>query len=124
MHGLILSLKSKNVLGALAPSLPVRRVDVSENMRNTLLEVLNGIAIGVKVTGTIPLPVEVVRSFQGVVAVDGDEKLDTIAVCLHHEDVEAVQHSIIPVTWVTALEAVEGVDWGSLDSSRLAYLNS
>lgn len=97
---------------------------MSKNMRNTLLEVLNGIAIGVKVTGTIPLPVEVLRTFQGVVAVDGDEKLDTIAVCLHHEGVETVQHSIIPVAGATALETIEGVDWGSLDSSRMAYLNS
>lgn len=121
MHGFVLSLERENVFRALAPGLAVGGVDMGENMGNPLLEVRNGISICVEITGTIPLPIKVVRSLESIVAVNGDEKLDAIAVRLYHEGIQAVEHGIIPFIGVRALKAIEGVDWGSLHSSRLAY---
>lgn len=120
MHGFVLSLKREDVLRALAPGLAIGRIDVGKNMGNPLLEVLNCIAVSVEVAGTIPLPIEVIRGLKSIVAMDGDEKLNTIAVRLHHEVIQAVQHGIIPVIRTTPLKTIEGIDWSSLHSPRLA----
>ena len=65
-------------------------------MSNAVLKVPNGIGVGVEVSSTIPLPVEIFVALESVIAVDRDEKLDAIAVRLDHELVKAVQHSVIP----------------------------
>lgn len=121
MHGFVLSLECENVFRALAPGLAIGGVDMGKNMGNPLLEISNGIAIGVEITSTIPLSIEVIRSLESIVAVDGDEKLDAITVRLDHEGIQAVQHGIIPCIRVRPLKTVEGVDRGPLHSSRLAY---
>lgn len=90
MHGFVLSLERKNILRAFAPSLAICGIDVGENMGNPLLEISDCIAIGVEITGAIPLPIKVVRSLESIVAVNGDEKLDAIAVRLNHEGIQAV----------------------------------
>lgn len=60
VHGLILSFKSKDVLAALAPGLPVVRIDVGENMKDPVLKLLPGIGICVETTRAIPSTIEVI----------------------------------------------------------------
>lgn len=120
MHGLILCLKSKDVLGALAPGLAVVRIHVGQDMRNAVLEVIDRIAVGVKVSRTVPFTVEVGIGRKSIVAVDGDEKLDSVCMRVGHEVVKAFKNGVIPASRATSLQTIERVDGSILGFSRLA----
>lgn len=90
MHGFVLSLKSKDILRALGPRLPILGVLVCKNMSNSLLELGNGLGIGIKVTSAVILAIKVTVALQSIVAVDGDKQLDAVAMGLCHEIVKPV----------------------------------
>lgn len=114
MHGFVLSLEREDVLGALSPGLPICRVDVSKNMRDSILEVLDCVGIGVEIASTIPLSVEVSITLEGVVAVDRDHKLNAVVVGFDHKLVETVEDGVIPSRRRITLKRREGIDYCTL----------
>ncbi|KAI6762523.1 hypothetical protein HG530_008503 [Fusarium avenaceum] len=90
VHGFVLSLESKDVFRALGPRLSILGVLVRKNMSNSLLELFNGLGIGIEVAGTVPLAVEVFVTLKSIIAVDGDKELDAIVMGLCHEVVKPV----------------------------------
>ena len=114
VHGLVLCLEGENVLGALSPSLAIVGVDMAEYVSDPRLEVGDGIAVGIEISGSVPLPVKVAAALQGVVAVDGDQEFDAVTVGLYHETIQAFEDRVIPRVWTVALQAVEGIDVSSL----------
>jgi hypothetical protein len=120
MHCLVLSFERENVLRALCPGFAVCRVDMREDMGNAIFELVDGVCIGVKITRSVVLPIEVAVGLKGIVTVNGDEKLDAVGFRFDHELVQAVQHSIIVLGRGTTLERGETVDWCALPGARLA----
>lgn len=120
MHGLILSLKRKDILGAILPGLSIAGIDMRQDMGNTVLKVPHGVAVGVKVARPIPIAVEIAVSLESVVAVNRNHQLDAMAGCLDHEAIQALQHSIVPAAGVGSFEAVVWVDVGALLAVLLA----
>lgn len=121
MHGLVLSLKSEYVLGALTPGLAVGGVDVCKDMSNTILELADSVCVRVEITSTVVLSIEVVVSFQGVVAVDRDGKLDPVTMRFDHKRVETIQNCVVVCRRRISLNTREAVDLSALSISRLAY---
>ena len=105
MHGFVLGLECKDVLRALRPGLAGRRIDVSKHMVNAVLELGNRIFVCVEVSSAIPLPVEVFFALQRIVAVDGNQKLDAVAMCFDHEFIETVEDSVVPSRGRVSLES-------------------
>lgn len=89
-------------------------------MSNSLLELGNGLSIGIEVADAVPLAIEVTVTLKSIVAVNRDEKLDAIVMGLCHEVVKPVQNSIVPVIRTCALQAIEAVDGRALCIARLA----
>lgn len=59
MHGFVLRFEGEYVLRALGPWLAIVGIDVSHDVSDTILKILNGVAVGVEVTGAIPFTIKV-----------------------------------------------------------------
>jgi hypothetical protein len=94
---------------------------VCKNVGDTILELANSFTVGVKVAGTVPCPVEATVVFKSIIAVNRNEKLDTMVMGLDHKVVESVQDSIIPIIGARALQTFEVVDRRSLRRSGLTF---
>jgi len=95
VHGLILSLKCKYVLGALSPGFAVCGIDMCKNMGNAVFELADRVGVCVEVASAVVFSVEVTVAFKGVVAMDRDLELDTIALGFDHEFIQTVQNCVI-----------------------------
>lgn len=69
---------------------------MGEYVRHAIFEVSDCLAIGVEFACSIPLSVEVFIAFESIIAVDGDEELDAVAMRFHHKFVETVEHCVVP----------------------------
>jgi hypothetical protein len=105
MHGLVLCLEGEDVLRALRPGLAVVRVHVSHYMGHTVLVVAQSLCVCVEVAGAVVLPVEVSVAFEGVVAVERNDKLDPVALGVVHEVVQAVENGVVVFARRVAFEA-------------------
>jgi hypothetical protein len=94
---------------------------VCKDMSNAVFELADSVRVGVEVTCPIPLPVKVTVGLEGVVAVNGDEKLDALGLSFHHELVQAVQYGVVIFGRRAALKRGKAVDRRSLPSARLAF---
>lgn len=86
----VLGFEGEDVLGGVGPLLAGVLVNVAQDVGDALLEVILGIRVGVEVTRAVTLTVVVSVSFKGVEAVDGDIELNTVAVGLNHDVIEAL----------------------------------
>ena len=120
MHSLVLCFESKDVLRALSPGLSIGGVDVCKNVGNPVFKVFDGFGVGVEVASAVPIPIKILVTFKSVVAVNRNQKLDAIAVCLDHELVETVQHSVVPRAGRVSLKFTERIYGRAFGSLRLA----
>lgn len=98
IHGFVLGLERENVLAGLTPWLAIVRIYMCHNMSNSILEVIDGVAIGVEQTSSIPLPVEIIVRLQCVERVDRDEQFNAIFVRIEHHIIQASQYLVIPLS--------------------------
>jgi hypothetical protein len=104
VHSLVLRLESEDVLRALRPRLAIVWIDVRHNMCDAILVVANSFGAAVKVASAVIHAIEILLTFQSVVAVERDDELDAIALGIVHEVVQSVEHLIVPGFGCIALE--------------------
>jgi hypothetical protein len=73
-------------------------------MCDAILVVANSFGAAVKVAGAVIHAIEILLTFQSVVAVERDDELDAIALGIVHEVVQSVEHLIVPGFGCIALE--------------------
>lgn len=117
MHRLILSLECKDILRALCPCFLIMRIDMRQDMGDSLFKVLDCVLVGVKVARAIPLSVKVGLSRQGIVAMNRDKELDPMLVRIEHHIVQVVQNSVIPGSRRVPLE-------GGIGGEACAFLGA
>lgn len=124
IHCFILSLKSKNIFTTLAPRLSrlsVVWIDMGQDVSNALFEVVDGIVIGVEGAGAIPFTIEITVALQYVVAMNGNQELNTVLMSVVHNIVETIQNLIaIPLCGTVSLQTRKTIDWSSLWTARLS----
>lgn len=120
MHSLVLRLKRKDVLRALAPCLARVGIDMRKHVRNALLKVPDCLAVGVEVARAVPLAVEIALALERIVAVQRDQQLDAVLVRLHHDLIQALQDRVVPSRGLVALQSRERVNLCAFCVARLA----
>jgi hypothetical protein len=95
VHGFVLGLKCKYVFRALSPGLAVCGVDMCKNMSDTVFELADRVGVRVEVASAVVFPVKVTVAFQGVIAMDRDLELDTVALSFDHKLVQTVQDRVV-----------------------------
>lgn len=91
-----------------------------KDMVNSIFEVSNNIAIGVKVTSAVLLAIEVAVTLECIVAVDRYQQLNAVIVGLRHESIESIEDSVVICLRQVPFKAWERVDRCAFGSSRLA----
>ncbi len=115
IHCFILSLKSKNIFTTLAPRLSVVWIDMGQDVSNALFEVVDGVVIGVEGAGAIPFTIEITVALQYVVAMNGNQELDTVLMSVVHNIVETIQNLIaIPLCGTVSLQTRKSIDRSAL----------
>lgn len=122
IHCFILSLKSKNIFATLAPRLSIMWIDMGHDVSDALFEVVNGVVIGVEGAGAIPFTIEITMALQYVVAMNGNQELDTVLMSVVHHIIETIQNLIaIPLCGTVSFQTRKTIDRSALWIARLSY---
>jgi hypothetical protein len=95
---------------------------MSHDVSDALFEVVDGVVVGVEVTGAIPLTIEITMCLQYIVAMNGNQELDTVLMSVVHHIIKTIQNFIaIPLCRTVSFQTRKTIDLGSLWTARLPY---